>query len=131
MQQQILHRSDCLPWFKFGVIRFELAVLVLEPQSCSSKVAAAVLGRSDAAAVLGGRGAVAELRCGAAAELTKRAVPSWSGIAPSRYVWGSVEFWLLGILAGSFGFWNCGFPFRGVVFGRRLFELRCSVKTRA
>ena len=76
----------------------------MEPQSCSSKVAAAVLGRSDAAAVLGGRGAVAELRCGAAAELTKRAVPSWSGIAPSRYV----------CALGIFGFGIVGFLFVGL-----------------
>ena len=100
-----------------------LVGLVLEPQSCSSKVAAAVLGRSGVAAVLAWRGAAAELGCGAAAELTKRAVPSWSGIAPSRYVWA------LGILAlGIFGFGIFGFPFVGLVFGRRLYDLRCSVK---
>ena len=77
-QEHKLHGCDCLPWFIWSDMADVLAVLVLEPQSCISKVAAAVLGRSGVAAVLAWRGA--------AAELTKRAVPSWSGIAPSRYV---------------------------------------------
>ena len=41
MQQQILHRSDCLPWFKFGAIGFGVSgvsfgAAELQQQGCSS-----------------------------------------------------------------------------------------------